>query len=249
VELERRMTRSHPPSATNDTRAWYNKSYIESGFSAQRRYPNEELLRFFGRHYFSIPKEQRRAVRALEMGCGSGANLWMIAHEGFEAHGIDLSPEAISLCAAMLEHWRVSATLMVGSMTACPYPASYFDVVADVFSSYCLDESGFAEFIAEASRLLRPGGRFFSFSPSKTSDAFRNPGPSRHIDASTLDGIRRETSPYYGNDYPFRFIDGEEYRLALEAHGMRVVYNERIGRSYNDGKEYFEFVVVVAEKK
>lgn len=236
------------PYATEAARIWYDKSYSKSGFSAQRRYPNEELLRFFGRHYFPMTPDRRRTVRALEMGCGSGANLWMVAREGFDAYGVDLSPEAISLCAAMLEHWQVSATLTVASMTACPYPDGYFDVVADVFSSYCLDESGFAQFLNEASRLLRPGGRFFSYTPSKASDAFRTPGPSRFIDASTLDGIRRKTSPYFGNNYPFRFIDGDEYRLALEAHGMRAVYNETVGRSYGDGKEYFEFVVIVAEK-
>jgi len=235
-------------SAVDATRAWYDKSYGQSGFSAQRRYPNEELLRFLGRHYFSMPRPQRSAVRVLEMGCGAGANLWMVAREGFDTHGIDLSPEAITLCRQMLESWGVSATLSVGSMTACPYPERHFDVILDVFSSYCLDESGFAQFLDEVARLLRPGGRFFSYSPSKKSDAFRNPGPSRRIDASTLDGIHRETSPFFGNSYPFRFIAGDEYRAALSARGMRTIYSETVGRTYNDGKEYFEFVVIGAER-
>ena len=133
-------------------------------------------------------------------------------------------------------------------MTACPYPENHFDVVVDVFSSYCLDEANFAIFLDEVGRLLRSGGRFFSYTPSKASDAFRNPEPSRRIDASTLDGIRRETSPYFGNDYSFRFISGNEYISALDGRDMRCVYNETVGRTYNGGKEYFEFVVIVAEK-
>lgn len=231
------------------TKDWYDKSYSQSGLAAQRRYPNEELLRFFGRHYFSLPAEQRRSTRVLEMGCGSGANLCMIAREGFDTHGIDLSPEAIGLCAQILENWGVTATLDTANMTACPYPENNFDVVIDVFSSYCLDEANFATFVDEVSRLLRPDGRFFSYTPSKASDAFRNPGPSRRIDASTLDGIRRKTSPYFGNDYPFRFITGKEYKSALDGCGMRCVYNETVGRTYNGGNEYFEFVVIVAEKR
>jgi SAM-dependent methyltransferase len=230
------------------TRIWYDKSYGHSGFSAQRRYPNEELLRFFGRHYFSMRAEQRRATRVLEMGCGSGSNLWMIAREGFDAHGIDLSSEAIGLCVQMLENWGATATLSAASMTACPYPDGFFNTVVDVFSSYCLDESGFATFLDEVARLLQPGGRFFSYSPSKGSDAFRDPGSSRRIDSSTLDGIHRETSPFYGNYYPFRFITGEEFRSALNERGMRTVYDETVGRTYNGGKEYFEFVVIVVEK-
>ncbi len=118
----------------------------------------------------------------------------------------------------------------------------------DVFSSYCLDKSGFAKFLDEVSRLLRPGGRFFSYSPSKASDAFRDPGPSRRIDASTLDGIHRETSPYFGNSYPYRFISGQEYQEALGTRGIRTVYSEKVGRTYNNGKEYFEFIVIVGER-
>ncbi len=227
---------------------WYNESYRSGGFSSQRGYPNEELLRFFGRHYFSLSLEQRCKIRTLEVGCGSGANLWMMAREGFDAHGIDLSPEGINLCAMMLEHWGVQATLKAGDMTAVPYPAEHFDVVADVFSSYCLDERGFCRFLDETARLLRPSARFFSYAPSKASGAFRDPGPSQLIDPSTLDGIRREGAPYRGNHYPFRFIAPEEYSAALEARGLKVVYNETVGRTYRNGEEYFEFVVIVGER-
>jgi hypothetical protein len=96
--------------------------------------------------------------------------------------------------------------------------------------------------------LLRPGGLFFSYSPSKASDAFRNPAPSRHIDSSTLDGIHRETSLFYGNSYPFCFIAREEYETALAARSLRAIYNETAGRTYNRGSEYFEFVVIAAER-
>jgi SAM-dependent methyltransferase len=228
---------------------WYERSYGQSGFSAQRRYPNEELLRFFGRYYFALSSEARRDVRVLEVGCGSGANLWMIAKEGFDAHGIDLSPHGIALCASMLEHWGETATLKAADMTATPYPDGHFQAVVDVFSSFCLDEVGFAEFLSETSRLLAPGGRFFSYAPSKGSDAFTNPGPSRFLDSSTLDGIQRLDAPYYGNAYPFRFVGREDYVRALTSRKMRVNAVETVGRTYRNGEEYFEFVVVDAERR
>lgn len=227
---------------------WYDRSYEREGFSAQRRYPNEELLRFLGRHYFALPPEKRAAMRVLEVGCGSGANLWMIAREGFDAHGIDLAPEGVKLCAQMLARWKTHATLKVADMTAIPYPDGSFDAIVDVLAAYCLDEQGFALFLGEVARLLRPGGRFFSYTPSKASDAFKNPGPSRHIDASTLDGIRRPDAPFFNNLFPFRFITPTEYKTALEAIGLRTIYSEVTGRTYRDGNEYFEFVVAVAER-
>jgi len=235
-------------SGTETVKSWYDHSYHQAGLGAQRRYPNEELLRFLGRHYFSMPLSQRAATRILEIGCGSGANLWMMAREGFDVHGIDLSSEAIDLCRQMLKSWDTAATLHAASMTSCPCPDGSFDAIVDVFSSYCLAEPDFSACLDEVARMLRPGGRFFSYSPSKASNAFRNPSPSRHIDASTLDGIHRDTSPFYGNFYPFRFIDSAEYRDALESRGLKVTYNEVVGRSYRDRAEYFEFVVVVAER-
>jgi cyclopropane fatty-acyl-phospholipid synthase-like methyltransferase len=229
-------------------KTWYEDSYNHAGFSAQRRYPNDELLRFFGRHYFMLSRERRAELRVLEVGCGSGANLWMIAREGFDAHGIDLSPEGIALCAKMLQAWGTKAEIKAADMTAIPYSAPYFDVIVDVFSSYCVDETGFARFLDEAVRLLRPGGRFFSYTPSKASDAFKDPGPSKKLDASTLDGIRREDAPFTGNLYPFRFMTGAEYATALESRDLRVTHNETVGRTYRGRDEYFEFVVIVGEK-
>jgi cyclopropane fatty-acyl-phospholipid synthase-like methyltransferase len=230
------------------TKDFNNESYRKLGFAAQRLYPNEELLRFLGSYYFSMPQEERKELRFLEVGCGSGANLWMIAREGFQAHGIDLSAEGLQLCQQVLDHWQVSASLKLGDMTATGYPDEYFDAVVDVFSAYCFGEKACAKFLDEVSRILKPGGRFFSYTPSKNSDSYRDPGPSRWIDSSTLDGIGRTTSPFFGQLYPFRFTEPEEYQALLEARGFSVLRNERIGRTYRSRQEYFEFTSVHAQK-
>ena len=104
-------------------------------------------------------------------------------------------------------------------MTDCPFPAAHFDAVVDVFSSYCLDERSFRRFVAEITRLLRPGGRFFTYTPSKASDAFKNHAPAKLVDASTLDGVHRTGSPFAGNHYPFRFTSVPEMDAILEAGG------------------------------
>ena len=50
----------------SNTKDWYQDSYESSGLSAQRLYPNEELLRFMGRNYFSIQASERKKVKELE---------------------------------------------------------------------------------------------------------------------------------------------------------------------------------------
>lgn len=76
---------------------WNEKTYQKQKFGAQRRYPNEELIRFFASTFFKKKSNERKKTRILELGCGSCANLWMIAREGFDSYGIDISPAAIGL--------------------------------------------------------------------------------------------------------------------------------------------------------
>jgi SAM-dependent methyltransferase len=233
---------------TSITEEFHDATYRRYGFAAQRRYPNEELVRFLARHFFPIPRPDRAAVPILEVGCGSGANLWMIAREGFAAHGLDLSTEGLALCHEMLAGWGVRAGLHHGDMASLPFPDASMAAVVDVFSAYCLDEAGAAHFLDEVTRVLRPGGRFFTYTPSKLSEAFTNHAPAKLIDASTLSGIERSTSPFAGNRYPFRFTTNAELSTALTARGFTITMSERVARSYRDGEEMFWFAVVAAEK-
>ncbi len=231
------------------TRAFHDESYSRLGFAAQRRYPNEELLRFVGPRYFTMPRAARAGVAVLEIGCGSGANLWMLAREGFNVHGVDLSFAALSLCRQMLAEWQTGAApLTQGSMTELPYRNQSFDLVVDVLATHCLTEAEFVRCLRETGRILKCGGMFFSYMLSKNSDAFRDHAPATKLDQSTLNGIERATSPYFGSLFPVRFIAPDEYSALLESHGFRVRSNERIGRTYRNGAEYFEYVSIAAEK-
>jgi SAM-dependent methyltransferase len=236
------------PDKIVTVRDWYEESYTEGGFDAQRRYPNEEFLRFMGRNFFGIPLEKRKHIHILEIGCGSCANLWVIAREGFSAFGLDLSEEAIQLGHQMLKKWDVSANLKVSSMTAIPCGNASFDSVVDVFSTYCLDEDNFKACLQEVKRVLKPGGLFFSYTPGKASNAFQNHQPARMLDASTLEGIYRKDSPYAGNHYPFRFVSPAEYSELVTQAGLKIRYLETVHRSYFNQREVFEHVVLEAQK-
>jgi len=232
------------------TKLWYERDYEKSGLNAQRLYPNEELLRFLGRNYFGITNLQERTqIKILELGCGSGANLWMLAKEGFDTFGIDIAKNALEFAKQMFIKWGVNANLKPGSFTDLPYADNSFDSIVDVFSIYCLNDKDFLLAIEEVVRILRPGGLFFSYTPSIESDAFINYSPSEKIDKYTLNGIHRRTSPYFGNNYPFHFISNERYEKVLSDRNLHVDYNEIVMRSYNKGTENFQHVVISAKKR
>jgi ubiquinone/menaquinone biosynthesis C-methylase UbiE len=225
---------------------WYERSYAANGIRAQRRYPNEELIRFLARNFFKLTREERAEISILDVGCGSCGNLWAIAREGFNAHGVDLSPEAVHLGQQVLEEWGVSAQLKLGNLLSLPYGEESFDAVVDVFSSYVLNVSEFERYLSEVARVLKPEGKLFLFTPSSESDAFRNHAPSAKIDQFTLSGIFREDSPYYGNSYPFRFADAGALQNLVRKFGLEPVNVELVTRTYNRMEEKFQFVSLEA---
>jgi ubiquinone/menaquinone biosynthesis C-methylase UbiE len=227
---------------------WYERSYAAEGISAQRRYPNEELIRFLARNFFKLPREERARISILDAGCGSCSNLWVIAREGFDAHGVDLSPEALRLGEQVLAEWGVAAQLKPGNFLSLPYENERFDAVVDVFSSYVLNLAEFDRYVAEVARVLRPDGRFFLFTPSAGSDAFKNHSPATKIDEYTLNGIFRKDSPYYGNSYPFRFSDAASLQDVVRKFGLQPGNMELVTHTYGRIKESFEFVSLEARR-
>ena len=233
----------------SDVKNWYEKSYQEAGFKAQRRYPNEELLRFFGHYFFDRTEyKDRQGIKVLELGCGSCANLWMIAKEGFRAYGLDISAESLRLGRKMLDKWQTDATLTVGSFLALPYQACQFDVVIDVFSMNCVNHDDFLLALDEVYRVIKPGGLFFSYTPSQRSDAFKNYQPAEKIDFHTLNGIYRRSSPFFGNYYPFHFWHQKDYQQALITRGLTVQHLEFVQKSYNKDQELFTHLIAYAKK-
>lgn len=231
-------------------RQWYERSYLAKGFAAQRLYPNEEFLRFMGNNFFLVPFKDRKKVKFLELGCGSCANLWMLAKEGFGTWGIDISEEAIKLGKEMLKHWGVGGQVRLykGDMANPPFRNNFFDVVFDILSIHCLNIDSFKNCLHEVRRILKHNGYFFSYAISTNSDAFRNFKPAKKINAFTLDGIKRKNSPYYGNNYPTRFISPESYKKLLTEMGFKVVYLETISRTSRHMKEKFEYISIIGKK-
>lgn len=224
----------------------WERQYRERGFKAQRLYPNEELVRFLGINFFSIPRRRRKSVRILELGCGSGANLWMIAREGFTAYGIDRSPEGIRLCRQMLKQWGASAQLTVGSMLSLPYEDGCFDAVVDVVSSQHLAFSDHAPLYREIHRVLRPGGLFFSYHLGSKSYSYRQGGGMK-IDRFTVDNIKNPRAPLANNGLTCFPSEKAVERLLISC-GLRDVNIESVTKSYDDRAKGIQYLIIKSRK-
>ena len=231
---------------------WYESSYRNLGTNAQRKYPNEELSRFVGRRFSHLSNAEKSSLQVLEVGCGSGANLRMLAEEKFNVMGLDISSKGVDIANTFLSSLGLKVRFIVADMCNMSQHVENhtLDVVVDIFSSNCLSHVEYLKFLNEVHRILKPGGTFFSYTPSKRSDAYINPGPSSFIDSYTLNGISRCDSPFTGNLYPFRFMHPNEVETIFKDASFSIEYLETVGRTYRRGVEYFEFIVTeaIAEK-
>jgi ubiquinone/menaquinone biosynthesis C-methylase UbiE len=231
-------------SNTQQVEKFYDENYHRH--ELQRHYPNEQLVRFISRTFSEV--NDRSKIKILEIGCGSGANTWFLCNEGFDVFSIDISEEGIKLTKECLLKWNKKANITKANMLDLPFEDNYFDCVIDIFSSNCLTNTEFDVFINKIYKILKKEGTYFSYTPSKKSDAYINYLPATKIDSNTLNGIYRQTSPFFGNYYSFRFEDPYELKSKLENAKLNVYYLETIGQTYRTLQEYFEFVTISGKK-
>src|SRR5260370_34913669 len=100
----------------------------------------------------------KQRARILDVGCGTGANLQMLAEFGV-ADGVDVSAEALEFCRA-----RGLGSVRQGAAESLPYEDAQFDLVTglDVVEHLDDDVAGLREMF----RVLRPGGRALLFVPA-----------------------------------------------------------------------------------
>lgn len=96
--------------------------------------------------------------RILDVGCGTGANLELLAHYG-EAEGVDISPDALAFCRA-----RGLENVRLGSAETLPYADNSFDLVTALDVVEHLDDDLVG--LKEMRRVLKRGGRALLFVPA-----------------------------------------------------------------------------------
>jgi len=124
------------------------------------RYPSEELIRFIAGNFYA--SADRKGMRILEVGCGTGANLWYMAREGFDVTGIDSSKVGIGIAAKRLKEESLEADLKVADMIKLPFEDNAFDCVVDIEAIYANSYEDSKRIMAEIYRVLKPKGKFFS---------------------------------------------------------------------------------------
>jgi ubiquinone/menaquinone biosynthesis C-methylase UbiE len=122
-----------------------------------RRYDRQ--IGFFERLLFGGGREwvcSQARGEVLEVAIGTGRNLPFYPKE-VRLTGVDLSPAMLEFAQARARELGIEADLRVGDAQALPFPDEVFDTVVITLSLCTIPDDRKA--LAEATRVLRPGGR------------------------------------------------------------------------------------------
>lgn len=156
------------------------------------RYPWDAVVSFLFRY---APRDRAHAaITVLEVGFGTGNNLWCAAREGFSVAGIERSPEAVAVARRWFESEGLSGDLRAGDLTTLPFTDASFDLAIDRAAITCVGRTEAVIAVAELARVLRPGGRLFmnvyaDHSTSAISGVGGADGRQHDITTGTLTGV------------------------------------------------------------
>jgi ubiquinone/menaquinone biosynthesis C-methylase UbiE len=124
------------------------------------RWPYDEVVSGLLR---TTSGRNRSEVSVMEIGCGAGNNIWFLAAEGFQTHGLDISSTAIDHARRRLHSVGLQAEFKVGDIAELPWTDGMFDYVIDRGALTHNTHVEIGKSLKEVRRVLKPMGVLMSF--------------------------------------------------------------------------------------
>lgn len=170
---------------------------MSAEFTGERVIPGQVDIDLWNEHVsrYAFAARLARRKRVLDVGCGAGYGSAELALTASAVTGIDVSADAVAYAS---EHYvRPNLQFQPGSAADLPFADGSFDLV--VAFEVIEHLSDWAQLIAEARRVLAPGGQFVVSTPNKAyyAESRRSSGPN----------------PFHEHEFEY-----EEFKNALEEH-------------------------------
>ncbi|SUX27296.1 class I SAM-dependent methyltransferase [Campylobacter upsaliensis] len=197
-----------------------NEQIWEEIFSKKEwgKYPSESVIRFIARNFYNT--KDRNTIKILELGLGTGANLWFCAREGFKVSGIEWSKTGVERFRARLKDENLSTQIEqieIGDYLEKLdlFKNENFDAWMDSYSLAYNDFEKTKQIIKKAMKKLKIGGKFFSITPSLYNEGFeKDANLGYHL-----------VKPVSGSDAftgVIRYCDEEDLKRLYEGEGYKI---------------------------
>ncbi len=205
------------------------------------KYPTEEVIRFVARNFFKC--ENRKSIKILDFGCGTGANAWFVSREGFDLIAFDGSFSALKKARKNCLESINNASFLNADGGQLPFKNNSFDAIIDSAAISANSLSGIRQLLKESFRVLKPGGKFFSSGLFKRSMTGYKSGDQidnhsfRNIKIGALSGIGT-----------VHFFSKREIVAEWGKIGFRELQIDSIERSDNNSKTWVKYFVAQSTK-
>ncbi len=211
-----------------------------------------KLYHELAEHYFAIENNHRdirndvlfitdllkkkKSPALLDLGCGSGEHLGLIAKQGIRCTGVDIS---VDMLAQARERFPEGIEFIRSSMSDIDYKNA-FDIVISLFGSfnYLIHDAEIESMLLKIHRALRPGGLGILEiwnSPPILKIREKEIGP---VSTTSHDGssIRRERG-FKLRDDAFKTVVEVNYRYTIDGpDGMKNVRDRHVMRCFTTGE-------------
>lgn len=143
----------HPPPPPDEIERIYNKNYYDSwGIDSAENSTERMKQATFHDKLALIERSLPAKGRILDIGCATGFFLDASRQRGWECHGVELSPYSSEIAREKIGRDRI----FTGQLAEACFADDFFDAV--VMTDVIEHVAAVGPFMAEAARILKPGG-------------------------------------------------------------------------------------------
>jgi len=174
--------------------------------------------------------KKEKVKRVLDLGCGSGRHVVMLAKAGFDVYGTDISKQGLKLTRKWLKESNLKARLKQASCyKRFPFKDNFFDAIISIQVIHHAKIKNIRYCISEMERVLKPGGIIF-VSVTKSSyrimaKNFKMIAPRTYV---VLDGPEKGLPHYVYNQILLR-KDFKNFKI-LDLHVDSRSHNCLLGK-------------------
>ena len=135
---------------------------------------------------------EKKNLRILDVGCGTGFFTILLAKEGHQVTGIDLTPDMITHAKELAEEEKADCRFMVMDAEAPDFPDEEFDVIVSRNLTWTLPDAEHA--YQEWFRVLKPGGVMINLDANYGAADFADTAdlPENHAHHQIQDELMQE---------------------------------------------------------
>ena len=205
------------------------------------KYPAEPIIRFVSKNY--PDKKINSKLKVLEVGCGTGANLWFLSKNNFQTFGIDGSVVALKSAKKLLREFNSNAKLTKGDIISLPYKDNTFDLIIDMECIYANSEFHTRKILDEIYRVMKPGSFFLSISFSTKTTGY-NSGKRYKNEKNTFTGLKN--GPLKKDYSLIRFLDKGSIKRIYS--NFKILNIDKVSRTYNNLSNNIEEWIISLKK-